>query len=76
MAIAWLQRGNLVIDISADQFEDQNSPVVVMRNSIWHEGFEGTSEGRADFLNYDMRTVSCLGDAYQKIKDIAVNIFS
>lgn len=37
---AWLQRGDLVVDITADQFFDAPAPVIVAAPSIWHLGFE------------------------------------
>ncbi len=38
---AWLQRESLVIDITADQFEDFKEPVFVQSDSQWHEEFNG-----------------------------------
>ena len=49
---AWLWRGELVVDITADQFEDQDSPVIVTRNSIWHSTFRDIREGSAYFDQY------------------------
>lgn len=36
---AWLQCGELVVDITADQFADAPMPVVVADPSPWHRGF-------------------------------------
>lgn len=33
---AWLEQNGLIIDITADQFEDQDLKVIVVRNSNWH----------------------------------------
>jgi hypothetical protein len=37
---AWLQRGELVVDITADQFPEIDSPVIVAEPSEWHQSFE------------------------------------
>jgi hypothetical protein len=36
---AWLQRDRLIVDITADQFDDQNSPVIVTEDHDWHSQF-------------------------------------
>jgi hypothetical protein len=36
----WLARGDLIVDITADQFDDAPAPVIVGRNSIWHRTFQ------------------------------------
>jgi hypothetical protein len=36
---AWVQVGDIVVDITADQF-DGMSPVTVTRDSSWHKGWE------------------------------------
>lgn len=37
---AWLHRDGLVIDITADQFDDGPGPVIVSSDSAWHRGFD------------------------------------
>ena len=37
---AWLSRSGLVVDITADQFLDAPSAVIVERNSVWHGTFQ------------------------------------
>ncbi len=37
---AWLAKGTLVIDITADQFIDGPAPVIVSNSSAWHSQFE------------------------------------
>jgi hypothetical protein len=46
---AWIQRGDLIVDITADQFDDYSLPVTVSRNSLWHADFEGERLHVADF---------------------------
>jgi len=46
---AWLGRGNLIIDITADQFEDEDRPVIVTTDHSWHNQFRGEIAGSAYF---------------------------
>jgi hypothetical protein len=64
---AWLQRGDLIVDITADQFADQPASVIVTAESPWHRGFAGEIQHVADFTTYDKRTVTSLGNMYQVI---------
>ena len=38
---AWLQRDGLIIDVTADQFPDGQSPVVITDDATWHNLFNG-----------------------------------
>jgi hypothetical protein len=57
---AWLAREELIVDITADQFPDAPSKVIVIRNSKWHQKFEITLTSLGDFRdptspgNYDL----------------------
>jgi hypothetical protein len=70
-AHAWLQRGDLVVDITADQFPDQRRSVIVALNSRWHKTFERDlleeQEHVADFEQYDHRTAAELRIVYRLI---------
>lgn len=66
---AWLQRGKVIIDITADQFEDQDTPVIVTQDHSWHSGFDGQVRHVAGFCIYDPRTVDMLGAAYKRIRE-------
>ena len=46
---AWLQRGTLVVDLTAGQFPDAPGDVVVADPSPWHDSFEVVSVGLSDF---------------------------
>lgn len=46
---AWLARGGLVIDITADQFADAPEGVIVTRNSAWHQLFVADSPQPSDY---------------------------
>lgn len=61
---AWLQRGDLVIDITADQFEDMDQSVIVQSTSAWHAAFKGEVQNEGDYRVYDDHTVRLLGVAY------------
>ncbi len=42
---AWLEKDGLIVDITADQFDDIDEPVVVTRDRIWHQQFIYPSQG-------------------------------
>lgn len=37
---SWLTYGNIIIDITADQFLEIENPVIVTTHSVWHEKFK------------------------------------
>lgn len=49
---AWLARGDLVIDITADQFSDAPAGVIVESPSIWHRQFDPDRPTPSDFREY------------------------
>lgn len=36
---AWLEKDGVILDITADQFDDVDSPVLVTRDDTWHRQF-------------------------------------
>ena len=64
---AWLESDGLIIDITADQFDDCDEPVIVTRESEWHSTFERDFESEASFINYDPATVNRLARPYEEI---------
>ncbi|GAW68676.1 hypothetical protein GPEL0_01f5115 [Geoanaerobacter pelophilus] len=64
---AWLQLADFTIDITADQFEDQDAGVIVSADSLWHSSFEGKIQSVADFCLYDKRSAFELATAYEAI---------
>jgi hypothetical protein len=46
---AWLQLGECVIDITADQFADAPAGVIVSESSEWHRQFETEKPSPSDF---------------------------
>jgi len=64
---AWLQIGDLIIDITADQFADMDQPVIVQESSTWHAAFNGEVQNEGDYRIYDDHTVQVLGAAYARV---------
>ncbi|MCM0081227.1 hypothetical protein L4X63_06465 [Geomonas sp. Red32] len=64
---AWLQLGDVTIDITADQFEDQPCGVIVSAESRWHSAFEAHASGVADFCLYEPASATALANAYEAI---------
>lgn len=64
---AWLQLGDLTIDITADQFDDQDAGVIVSAESAWHLSFNGKIYSVADFCLYDQLSAFELTKAYKVI---------
>ena len=50
---AWLQRADLIVDITADQFRDVVASVIITRDGSWHRLFKTKNRGIADFRIYD-----------------------
>jgi hypothetical protein len=65
---AWLQQGDVVVDITADQFPEVADSVVVMTDRQWYDTFRQNECHSADFDAYDPHTRSDLGNAYQRVK--------
>ena len=64
---AWLQKGDIIIDITADQFEDVEETVIVTRDDHWHREFLEESRHSADLSTYDDPTKTVLSSAYEQI---------
>lgn len=64
---AWLQQAELIIDITADQFNDINESVIVTTDSSWHKHFNGKIMHIASINSYDENIKKILLDNYIKI---------
>lgn len=64
---AWLQRRGLVVDITADQFEDQPNSVIVSTDSAWHRTFRKENEHPSDLDSYEPATKRILMAAYFQV---------
>lgn len=49
---AWLARGSLIVDITADQFEDAPGKIIVSEDSVWHRTFEAGRGQPSDFRDW------------------------
>jgi hypothetical protein len=63
----WLKQNDIIIDITADQFEDNNEKVIVTVNPIWHNEFKGEKQHIADLNIYDENSKTSLLNAYKEI---------
>jgi|WetSurMetagenome_2_1015567.scaffolds.fasta_scaffold437396_1 hypothetical protein len=63
----WLAQGEIIIDITADQFADNNEKVIVSINSEWHKDFKGEKQHTIDLSAYDENTRNTLLNAYKEI---------
>ena len=66
---AWLQQGELIVDITADQFPEVSEPVIVTAESAWHSQFEGTLQHAADYRVYGGHATPMLHHAYIQIME-------
>lgn len=68
---AWLTVDGLIVDITADQFEEVEVPVIVAATSAWHtSGWEIDRDGLpGDYRKYDERTVAHLDALYVRLMD-------
>ena len=64
---AWLNRGELIVDITASQFDDELEDVIVSDNSEWHKKWEQTVLREAEYNSCSNISES----AYNKIAEIA-----
>jgi hypothetical protein len=62
---AWLEQGSLIIDITADQFEEANDPVLVTRDSVWHCSWTLTRRRVAGFRSAGSFDVGALERIYK-----------
>jgi hypothetical protein len=51
----WLQNGEWIVDITADQFADVHDPVIVTNSSPWHEAWEQCPPSESTLAPSDAR---------------------
>lgn len=49
---AWLARESLIVDITADQFEDAPGKIIVSGNSAWHRTFKAERAQPSNFREW------------------------
>jgi hypothetical protein len=64
---AWLQKGTLLIDITADQFPEINEKVIVSLDSEWHKQFSCSVSRLADYRRYHGHVGGTLHNSYREI---------
>lgn len=69
---AWLKQNQIIVDITADQFNNVQQKVIVTTNSNWYKKFHIESETTADLERYDHHTQAELLDCYCKIRKYIV----
>ena len=70
---AWLQRDDLIVDITADQFGEVDEEVIVTRDSEWHASWRTTTDHEADYEVYDESARRNLHNAYLTVLDSMPN---
>ena len=65
---AWLERAGLIVDITGDQFEDQEAAVIVTKDHGWHSSFNGSIEKDRDIEKLDSYNKALFLHAYEQIK--------
>lgn len=64
---AWLRQGDILVDITADQFPEVGERVVVSSDLSWHRSFDREVRHPANFRIFDAHTQATLGAAYCRI---------
>lgn len=67
---AWVRQKQLIVDITADQFDDVDEAVIVTNSSIWHRRFRQKVLHPADYRIYDPYTKATLGNVYRQILQV------
>lgn len=65
---AWLQSREFIIDITADQFSDAPSAIIVMVPSTWHTTFDVKPSKPGDFRHWRGYGAEMLAPMYERIK--------
>lgn len=65
---AWLRYDGLIIDITADQFPEVGSKVIVTCESEWHKGWEESRPESGVLQDYGVANVQHLWELYSVVK--------
>ena len=65
---AWLSNGALIVDITADQFEDGPGKVIVKEHSLWHATFATEKGQNSDFRAWSGPGTYHLHTMYQVLR--------
>ncbi|MGG0793795.1 hypothetical protein ABE137_07285 [Brevibacillus laterosporus] len=64
---AWLEYDDIIIDLTADQFDEVHEEVVVTKNRDWHSQFEIQNKVALDFEEFEEYNAKRLGAIYKNI---------
>ncbi len=67
---AWLVRGDVVVDITADQFSDAPAAVIVESASTWHGQFMQAPATPSDFRDYRGPSMHELHAMYARLQPL------
>lgn len=65
---AWLQRDSIIVDITADQFEEVSEHVYVGPLNDWYRSFEVQQEHQAGYSRLDARSRAELSDVHSRVR--------
>ncbi|WP_141505724.1 hypothetical protein [Paenibacillus luteus] len=64
---AWIQVDNLIIDITADQFDDVSDRVILTEYSVWHSEFVVSDRYLSDFEQHNVQSAKRYGIIYENV---------
>lgn len=64
---AWLESGELIIDITADQFPEIKEKILVTTDKSWHREFKGQRRSDGDFEKFEPYNKNRLVTIYKNI---------
>jgi hypothetical protein len=73
---AWLQRNDLVVDLTADQFSDAPAGVIVSSPLPWHKQFRTEQGQESDFRKWRGHGIDLLYQMYARVLGILQSKFS
>jgi len=73
---AWLQRDDLVVDLTADQFPDATAGIIVSSPSPWHMQFRTEPGQESDFREWSGYGAELLHPMYSRILSILSSKFN
>jgi hypothetical protein len=72
----WLQRGDLIVDITADQFDEVTDAVIVSTDSVWHRKWRIVTMSPGDLKQHKVREVAELYTLYHEINRLLADRLS
>jgi len=64
---AWLECGDLIVDITADQFPEIKEKILVTTDRYWHKIFKGQIRSSGNFENFQSYNKIRLTSIYKNI---------